>query len=184
MKMDYEMPLEEAEAMYDAATIGAFERLNQLGLGMPARPKGEDSTYYDGYLPAGTNNFSNAELGEIYSLQCRFSDWIASEHIKAKAEAANAKKKLELTFAHVSKTKTGTVKAKEAATRRDARVVEADTHHLELKLFADFLEVRVESASHGLKFISRLITQKGQEIEANRRDLNIGRTRRPRRRDE
>ena len=108
-RADYTMPLDEAEETYDSATLRALERLENMGLELPPRPLMDDNSYYDGHLPADVNSYTNRQLGEIYSLQCRFTDWVHSEFIKAKAEAQNAEQKLKQARAQVRKTKTGTV---------------------------------------------------------------------------
>jgi len=176
-RADYTMPLDEAEEAYDEAAIRALQKLGELGLELPPRPMMEDGSYYDGHLPADVNSYTNRQLGEIYSLQCRFTDWVHSEHIKAKAEAQNADQKLKQARAQVRKTKTGTVQAREDATTCDARFIQADARHQEADTFARLIEVRAEAAARDLKVLSRLITVKEQEIAMNQRDLNIGRRR-------
>jgi hypothetical protein len=174
-RADYTMPLEEAERVYDEAALRALERLGDLGLGLPPRPILPDDSYYDGHLPADVNSYTNRELGEIYSLQCRFTDWVHSEFIKAKAESQNATQKLRLARAQVRRTKTGTVQAREDDTTCDARVIEAAARFQEADDYSKLIEVRAVAAARDLKVLSRLITVKEQEIEMNRRDLNIGR---------
>lgn len=176
-RADYTMPLDEAEETYDSATLRALERLENMGLELPPRPMLEDNSYYDGHLPADVNSYSNRQLGEVYSLQCRFTDWVHSEHIKAKAEAQNAEQKLKQARAQVRKTKTGTVQAKEDATLTDSRFIEADARYQEADTFARLVEVRAEAAARDLKVLSRLITTKEIEVEMNRRDGNVGRKR-------
>ena len=174
---DYTIPLKEAEELYDEASLRALERLEEMGLELPPRPMIDRDTYYDGHLPADVNSYTNKQLGEIYSLQCRFTDWVHSEYVKAKAEAQNAQQKLKQARAQIRKTKSGTVQAKEDATITDARYVAAEARYEEADTFARLIEVRAEAAARDLKVLSRLITTKEIEVEMNRRDLNIGRKR-------
>jgi len=176
-RADYTMPLEEAEEAYDAASLRALERLGDMGLELPPRPMKKDNSYYDGHLPADVNSYTNRELGEVYSMQCRFTDWVHSEYVKAKAESQNAEQKLKQARAQVRKSKTGTVQAKEDATLTDSRFIDADARYQEADTFARLIEVRAEAAARDLKVLSRLITTKEIEIEINRRDGNVGRKR-------
>lgn len=177
-KADYTMPLSEAEETYDAASLRALERLEAMGLELPPRPLLDDGVYYDGHLPADVNSYTNRQLGEIYSLQCRFTDWVHSEYIKAKAAAQNAEQKLKQAKSQVRKTKTGTAQAREDATICDARFIEADALYQEADTFARLIEVRAEAANRDLKVLSRLITTKQIEVDMNRRDVNVGRIKR------
>lgn len=175
-KLDYTIPLDEAEQKYDDCLIRALERVDSLGLGIPPRPTlGDGSTYYDGYLPSNLNDFTNAQLGEIHVLQCRYADWVHGILVSAKAEADNAEQKLKQTKAQVRKTKQGTAQERDDQTITDVRYVDVETAYYEAKHFAKLVEVRAEAASRDLRVISRLVTGKEIEVSMNRRDLNIGR---------
>lgn len=176
-KADYSIRLDEAEQMYDDATLRAYEKLEDRGLGMPPRPMRDDGTYYDGHLPTNVNSFSNAELGDIHVMQCQFADWVHCEFISAKAEAENAKQKLTQARAQVRKRQTGTAQEKEDKTLTDARYVEAIARHMEADTYAKLVEIRAEAASRDLRVVSRLVTIKENEIQMNQRDGNIGRKR-------
>ena len=173
--MDYSIRLDEADEKYDNATMSAIQRLEDVGLQMAPRPMLDDGSYYDGHLPADINSYTNKELGEIYSLQCRFADWVHGLLTVAKASASNAEQKLKQAKAQIRKRQTGTVQDKEDKTVTDSRYVEANVNYIEEDTYSRFVEIRAEAASRDLRVVSRLITTKEMEISMNRRDGNIGR---------
>jgi hypothetical protein len=183
-RADYSIRLDEAEQLYDDATLNAFQKLEDRGLGHTPRPMNTDGTYYDGHLPTNVNSFSNSELGELHGLQCKFADWVHGEFGSAKAETENSKLKLSQARAQVRKKKTGTAQEKEDLTITDARYVEAIARHLEADTYSKLVEIRAGAASRDLRVVSRLITTKELEIHMNQREGNIGRKRYNRGRDD
>ena len=181
MKMDYSMPLSEATELYSTAQEDALASLATDGLDMPPRPMLSTGGYYDGHLPSDLNSFTNNQLGEIFTLQCQFADWVGSLATVEKANLMNAGEKLKVAQAAIRKSKSGTVQAREDATVTDSRYIHAKREVLYVETRASLLEYRAEVARRDLKVISRLITVKGQEIDMNRRDLNIGRKKHGRR---
>jgi len=175
---DYSVTLDEGDRMYEDAGLKAVERLENSGLALPSRPLEDNGQFFDGRLPDNVNSFTNSELGDIFSKMCGHSDYVNSLLTVAKAETLNSSEKLKLVKSLVRKSKTGTVQEKEDLTTADIRYVEANTCWIEAKTFCELLGGIAEAANRDLRVLSRLIENKKVSIEMNRRDSNLGSSRR------
>jgi hypothetical protein len=171
----YEMSLDEMKALHTHHSDRAGERFMKLGLVDPIRPVDDDGTYYDGQLPSNLNSLSNAALGDVHEKHIAFMAWLEDKLTSQRCVERNAKELVKDVKSKVRLSHTGTVAAKEDKTQVDQRYQMVKAAHQEELELLERIESRFSSANKQQKLISRLITQKGIEVDMNRRDVNIRR---------
>jgi hypothetical protein len=173
----YEMSVQEIEDMYDMAATKAQLRFDELGLTQAPRPMDDDGTFYDGRLPSNVNSLSNSELAEVHARHIAFMAWLEEYMTEARCRQSNLKEKLKKLESKVRLSHSGTVAARDDKTAVDARCKETREALQEEEEYLTKVDASYNQAVKAQKLISRLITQKGIEVDMNRRDINIGRGR-------
>jgi hypothetical protein len=161
---DFTVTLEDGEEMYSGAADRALQRIEKLGLEIPARPVDSSGQPFDGRLPSN--------VAEVYTLMCNYADYLENLHTVARAEVLNSDRRLKLTKALVRKTKPGTAQEKDDQCLTDVRYIEADVAYVEAATYQELLEGLAKAASRDRSVLSRLIETKKMELDNKRRDNN------------
>jgi hypothetical protein len=169
---DFTVTLEDGEEMYSGAADRALQRIEKLGLEIPARPVDSSGQPFDGRLPSNVADFTTRELAEVYTLMCNYADYLENLHTVARAEVLNSDRRLKLTKALVRKTKPGTAQEKDDQCLTDVRYIEADVAYVEAATYQELLEGLAKAASRDRSVLSRLIETKKMELDNKRRDHN------------
>lgn len=177
-RKDYTVPLEEGLEGFHTASTNALGKLADLGLDpMGDRPRNLNGKgYFDGRLPANLNSMSLQDLGDIFSLTERYSNWLTGYVTVAKAALKNAEGRLKLAKARVRKSKSGSKEERDDDTIIDERYHNEMLQWQEAFEYFTMLDGLAAAARSNHKTISRLFEPKKMEYEQGRR---LDNTRRP-----
>lgn len=184
-KLPEQILLHEGKARIDRVNEVEAE-LEVLGLRLPEKPtmydkeSGEEVEYY-GQLPDDIANLDDLALFSEMEKQTKWGNYIAGQLAKADVarKAALAKEKLAEAKIRLD------YRTDEEGTQRsvqDSRdLQEADRSYVEIKSEVLVAEARylyiaaiAQAAEDSYKALSRRITQKGQELERDRRTTAVG----------
>jgi hypothetical protein len=175
------LPPESFETIDESMTLAVkdgLEAVSKKGIIHAGRPQG-----VTGELPADLSSLDDTALGDLLNSLSRWCGYLDTELTLAAAYKKQAEVHLAKTMARVRLTlrvdsdgKKLTDSDKNDQVEVDPRVVEAS--YQELYHFTVWSVVRGErdKAQKDWDTISRRITQRGQEVNRNRRDINVSNT--------
>jgi len=175
------LPPESFETIDDSLTRAVDEGLKDVhkkGIVHAGRPQG-----VSGELPADLSSLDDTQLGDLLNNLSRWCGYLDTELTRAAAYKKQAEVHLAKTMARVRLTlrvdsdgKKLTDSDKNDQVECDPRVVEAS--YQELYHFTVWSVVRGErdKAQKDWDTISRRITQRGQEVNRTRREINVAGT--------
>lgn len=167
-----------------SVTAKVIEELEDLGLHMPTRPEyhdpntGED---FCGQLPAQLADLDDQALYQELEKQTKWGNYVNGELAKAESYLAEAKAKEELAKAKIrlSYRNDG---AGGKRTEAEAKVLtECDRYYTNVRMEVlkanarfTYIQAIMKNADDGYGVISRRITQRGQEVDRDRRTIAVG----------
>lgn len=128
---------------------------DELGIRSPERP------LVDPCLPASLPAMAHDDIGELYGQFVAFTGWIESEVALAETRADETESYFDHVTAEVRLRKAGTVADKDAKTRNDKRVMEAEQAALIAKAKAKLLKTRYKDYERCSAALSREMTRRG-----------------------
>lgn len=152
----------------------AIQEMTNRGLIFPAHPG-----QYTGQMPPDLTSLTDEQLGNYLNMSGAWCAYVEAELAKAAAAKDCATSELEFVKARVriairaTDDKRLTAKDKDDLVATDPRVVSA----ISKALYTDAIHVMTralkEKAQRDWETISRRITQRGQEVERMRRQVNV-----------
>jgi hypothetical protein len=176
-----DLPLNEGLALFDQHLQRALQNLQQNGFYMPHPPsyqgQGGVSVWYRGEMPHDISELSDQQLGWYLSMLASWGGYVQSKLAEADLNRSNTEEKLKFLQAklHVALigekhgNKSLTVGQVNAIVVSDRRYVEIRTAYIEFEAQYKIIKAATESADSNWWTISRRITQRGQELERDRR---------------
>ncbi len=175
-----DLPLNEGLSLYDQKLQHALSSLQQNGFYMPYPPTYQSNgvaTYYRGELPPDISELNDQQLGWYLSMLSSWSGYCQSKLAEADLNRANTEEKLKFLQAKLqvaligmkNGTKTLTVGQVNAIVNSDRRFVEIQTAYQEFYAQYKMIKAAADTAESNWWTVSRRITQRGQELERDRR---------------
>lgn len=175
-----QLPLDEGLAKFDNELVAALAKLKQQGFYMPHPPAYNQSgvvTYYRGELPHDLAEQSDASLGWYLSMLSTWNAYVQTQLAEADLNRTITREKLEflkaklnvamIGYKHGNKTlNVGQVKA---VVESDPRYVEINCNLVYHEAIYKMVKAAAEAAETNWWTVSRRITQRGQELERDRR---------------
>lgn len=160
---------QETNALYKEAYLRSEAEIERLGLAdIPNRQK-----QYSGHLPDGISKASVSRIMEEWEKMEAFVGYVQTLRTDAKNQLTAAEEVLKSKKAKIRQKKTGTKDAKDDATITDPEYIVANAEYLR-KLFSyEKIVAREEMARRDIKFLSRLITANGVDIETSKQSAHI-----------
>jgi hypothetical protein len=179
MNIDTGVTLEEGLPQYEMqAAIG--QQLTNKGFTQPAQPtvrtEGGAIVVFDGKVPANLQDMTDNDLGFWLGLTTEYLhyvNWCLAEaqmnRNAAEKEMNMVSAKLFLSYKHDENGKKCIEKEREAKMEVDSRFVEAQSRALYFEGYHRFIQAIQKGAEQTYNAISRRITQRGQDLERDRR---------------
>lgn len=152
----------------------AMQEMANRGLVFPAHPG-----QYAGQMPHDLVALTDEQLGQYLNMAGAWCAYVEAELAKASAARECAKAEMEFVRARVriaikaSDDKKLTAKDKDDLVETDPRVTSARSKELYTEAIYDMTKALREKAQRDWETISRRITQRGQEVERMRRQVNV-----------
>jgi len=181
--VQYRMPLEQGLQTLDVgqAVAGA---LTQRGFYMPPRPMVQTPAGpqpFHGQLPSNLVQLTDDQLGELLGQMGRWQEFIQPELAQAYNMFKQAEAQLEFVEAQLyvsykldENGKKRPEPERKALMRADRRLVEAKQRVLYYEAFYRILKGVADGADKNWDTVSRRITQRQQDLERGRREVNVG----------
>lgn len=153
------------------------------GLVMPSLP----GNGFNGELPGELTLLNDNQLGDLLSKLATYCGYVDTELAKASVERDIAKYALEFVRAKIrlsikSSVETQgklTTKDKDDLVETDPRVVEATSRAIYTDAVYSITKTILNMAERSWDTVSRRITQRGQDIERSKREVNVSNIQRP-----
>jgi len=136
---------------------------------------------YQGTIPPYLVNMNDEQLGDLLQQIATWCSWAAAELSKARAARNEAEAKMDLTKSRVRLAIKASTEGRRPSNpemddhvRCDPRYIETQRNYLYCDAVYDYTKNLVEAGQRDWDTVSRRITQRGQEIERNRRTENVG----------
>jgi hypothetical protein len=138
---------------------------------------------YQGVLPPYIINLNDEQLGDLLQNIATWCSWAQAELAKARQARNEAEAKMEFTKSRVrlaikasSEGRKPSNPEMDDVVKCDPRYIDAQRNYLYCEAVYDYTKNLVEAGQRDWDTASRRITQRGQEIERNRRGENVGQT--------
>ncbi len=134
---------------------------------------------FDGLMPKDLTTLDDDELGDLLFQLSDWIGWADGEMVKAKLAMDTAQAKVDFLQSHVrllvrSSGEKMTGPDKLDMMKNDKRVIEAEARLLYCTGVYDMVRSLVNRAQKNWDTVSRRITQRGQDIDRQRRGENVG----------
>lgn len=178
-----EIKLEEGVSLYEARMAQAIQTLGQKGFVMPQPPSYQTSAGvmpYRGDLPKDLTSLNDQELGMYMGLVNEWQGYVQSQLAEARSQLDTAKEKVALIEAklRISYQYDGDGKKRSNPERddyvgSDRRYVDAKSQVIYYEAIYQYIRAIAISAENSFSAVSRRITQRGQDIERERRNHGV-----------
>jgi hypothetical protein len=182
-QMRPEITLEEGLEMYHSKTQAAYAALSQKGYIQPNIPTMSTNAGpqpYRGELPQDITTLSDEQLGVYMGLLSEWNAYVQFQLAEADVQLSQAKAALSLTEAKLrisyktdEESKKRSNPERDDYVQADRRFVEADSNMRYCEAIWRYTKAIAFSAEQAFSAISRRITQRGQDIERNRREGSV-----------
>jgi len=176
-----ELDLNTGLALFDQHLQKALTNLQNNGFYMPHPPhyqgQGGVSVWYRGELPPDISELSDQQLGWYMSMLSSWNGYVQTKLAEADLNRTNAEEKLNFLQAKLQVALIGqkhgnkslTVSQVKAIIESDKRYVEIKIAYIEFETHYKMIRAAAEAAESNWWTVSRRITQRGQELERDRR---------------
>ena len=168
--------LDQGSQMLGTVTQAAMAYVAQRGVPLPGAP----SNGFAGQMPSEITTLSDEQLGDLLN---NLGEWCAyldgqlaiadSERKAAEAMSEFTKARIRMAIKATEDGKKFTVSDKNDLMTTDPRVLQADYRALYTESSYQIIRAIANKAQRNWETVSRRITQRGQEIERNRRENNV-----------
>jgi hypothetical protein len=155
----------------------AYQAVANRGFHFPTLPQ----QGYQGVLPTNLVNLDDNSLGELLqqiSTWCGYADMELAKARAARNEAEEKMKgimsRLRLAVKMASEGRKPSNPEMDDVVNSDPRVIDAKRNYLYTEAVFDYTKQLVDAAQRDWETVSRRITQRGQEVERNRRTEGVG----------
>lgn len=180
-----ELPLDDGLALFDQKLQQALLKLQQEGFYMPHAPyynNGGVNTYYRGELPTDLTEQTDQQLGWYLSMLSTWNAYVQTKLAEADLNRTITEEKLKFLTAKLNVALIGHKHGTKALTGPQVKaIVESDRRYVEINItFCSneatykMVKAAAESAETNWWTVSRRITQRGQELERDRRTPAAG----------
>ncbi len=180
-----DLPLDEGLAGFDEKLNLALVKLQQEGFYMPHAPyyqNGGVSTYYRGELPSNLTEISDQQLGWYLSMLSTWNAYVQTKLAEADLNRSITEEKLKFLTAklnvaligHKQGNKNLTAPQVKAVVESDRRYVDINIQFITNEAVYKMVKAAAEAAETNWWTVSRRITQRGQELERDRRTPSAG----------
>jgi hypothetical protein len=180
-----DLPLDEGLALFDQKLNMALAKLQQEGFYMPNAPyynHGGVSTYYRGELPTDLTEQSDQQLGWYLSMLSTWNAYVQTKLAEADLNRTITEEKLKFLTAKLNVALIGHKTGNKALTGPQVKaIVESDRRYVEINItfishsaVYKMVKAAAEAAETNWWTVSRRITQRGQELERDRRTPGAG----------
>ena len=135
---------------------------------------------YGGTMPHDIINLTDTELGTLLNQLAAWHDYtqfqLAEAHMnqtKAQEELDFTEAKIRLTYTHDGEGKKLTVGERQDRVKVDSRYVAARSRQIYYETVYTYTRAIERSADRNWQTVSRRITQRGQDLERDRRNLGV-----------
>lgn len=183
LNMKPEIDLQEGLDIYQAKMDAAITALGQKGFGPPNMPQymtQAGQMYYRGELPSDLTSLNDDQLGTYMGLLSEWNAYVQfqlaeadSQLTHAKAQLVLVEAKLRLSYQRDSNDKKRSNPERDDYVGSDRRYVEANGNLLYREGIWRYTKAIAFSAEQAFSAVSRRITQRGQEVERDRRNGGI-----------
>lgn len=175
-----QLPLEEGLAIFDQRLMEAQEKLKTAGFYMAEKPAYNNNgvvTYYRGEMPHNITELSDAQLGWYLSMLSTWNSYVQTQLAEADINRTITREKLEFLEAKLNVALMNYKLGKKSLTAAQTKsMVKSDRRYVDMVTTLDYYEAIykavkavTEAAETNWWTISRRITQRGQELERDRR---------------
>jgi hypothetical protein len=180
-----EMSLEEGQALYQSAYQQAHAVLLTKGVQCPQPPitsgPGGAQVPYRGELPRDLTALTDQQLGMYMGLLTEWGNYIMFQFAESECELLLAKEelslvncKLRLLYLKDPDDKKRSNPERDDYVGGDRRYLEVNSRYIYCQAKHNYLKVMVKAAEASYAAVSRRVTQRGQEIEKQGRNGNVG----------
>jgi phospholipase/lecithinase/hemolysin len=184
LEVNTEISLEEAVTIYSLHTQKAIAELWEKGFTASTIPvatyQGGATAPYHGEIPNDLTTLTDDQLGWYMSMLSNWNAYVQTQLAMADIYLTGAKAKLEVIDAKLKiinkKDKEGrklTNPERDDLVRSDRRYIEANAEVNEKEAIWRLTKAIANSAENAFATVSRRITQRGQELERDRRGTNV-----------
>lgn len=178
-----EITLEEGLEVYNTKMQAAYATLAQKGFPTPAIPvmtTNIGQQPYKGELPQDLTALSDNELGVYMGLLAEWNAYVQFQLAEADAQLSQAKSaialveaKLRIAYKFDEERKKRSNPERDDYVRVDQRYIQADSNVRYWETIWRYTKAIAFSAEQAFNAVSRRITQRGQDIERNRREGGV-----------
>ncbi len=183
MKVSFGADLDQALATYQNKMDVALQMLGQKGF-MPIQPPyyqtSGGNVPYRGELPHDLTALTDDHLGYYLGMLSEWNAFVQFQLAEADSQLTCSKAKLVTTEANLRMSykfdeadKKRTSQEKDDCVHSDVRFIEANSNVIYWETIYRYIKAIAFSAEQAFSAVSRRITQRGQEVDRNRRDGNI-----------
>lgn len=171
-----DLRFEEGLQRYDEATDSAFDRVHEMGLGLPRRPQqGGEFVDLPDFPWSNVREMTPGEVGQWLDV---FTGWFAYAQGQLQAAESRwtaAEKKKEFAWSRLRDSKVGTVADKDNRTRTDARYVQVSAEATHWETVVRLLRGLVEGLKRDCDTLSRRVTILDQQLGVEGRAQGVSR---------
>lgn len=177
-----EITIEEAQQLYETRVNAAITEVGKKGFTMPPPPQwGTPSGVvpYRGELPTDLTVLTDDQLGMYMGLLSEWLNYVqmqlaeaSTQQLKAKSSLAAVEAKLRIAYRLDEEKKKRSNPERDDHVGADRRFIEAQANLLYWETMYRYINAIAQGADNAFTAVSRRITQRGQDIERERRAHN------------
>lgn len=184
--VDPKISLEEALVVYDTRTQQVTNTLAQKGIVIPTMPQYQTQAgqvTYRGELPSNLTTLTDDQLGTYMGLLSEWGMYIQfqlaeadSQLLNAKAKLAQVEAQLRIANRYDEDNKKRSNPERDDYVGVDRRYVEIHSQMIYWDSYRDYIKAIAIGAENAFSAVSRRITQRGQDLERERRNQGVNTT--------
>lgn len=183
LTVNAEIDLQDGIDLYTNTMASSLTMLSQKGFAPPTPPIYQTSTgqmYYRGELPTDLTALTDDQLGTYMGLLSEWNGYVQfqlaeadSQLSAAKAQLALVEAKLRISYKYDEEGKKRSNPERDDCVGSDRRYVDANKNTLYWETIWRYTKAIAFRAEQAFSAVSRRITQRGQEVDRDRRTGNV-----------